>query len=630
MKVFNCVSVCFLLNLLTFCHIKAITDEDELDLMKILHNKWKGVDNTNTVRCSSISPHFPMVVAPGCAMELELYKSSFLSTFKDIHESNMINNYDYYLFQLTIQYSLSTDNSLPDNCTVLFSVSFDPYFYKDIVIDPAATTADDSVRFIFPVNPSHSFVSSALFLRFSLSFNLLNSSGEAFVEGINHLSPVMVTVKSVSVRYLIQPSKVPQLSTSDKSTSERPDLPDFTNDYSIKDHFQKYCQLLGTVHSVILNQISIDQYRYSYQQYLTLRENSSQPHPYDFQLSGSALQKSTYPRILCGIYTISTRETQIKRIFNTWGQKCHQIIFFSNHTNEEYHTIPIYPYGEESYGNMFQKTIAVIKYINKHYIREVTAEKKEDREDETVALHEKTEFDWFLIGGDDLFVIVENLVSYLQTNELIEKEMYVHRKPLYLGRKLTYPTHLKQDSFPRPVDYLQFHSGGAGYLLNVYALKALAEVLGKHDIFSEDYDKEKDICLSHLTSSEEDYYVANCLKSLSVVAFDTNGTVDDPLMITANSSHHLQRFHALPPGLYYHFNDILKKSWLYDYDNSTGSDGFFGCSSESISFHYIDSLLMENIHNYLYRCSMEVKYLYYVFHNNNHNYFDVDVYPVKV
>lgn len=44
--------------------------------------------------------------------------------------------------------------------------------------------------------------------------------------------------------------------------------------------------------------------------------------------------------------------------------------------------------GPETYGNMWQKIRAIWKYISFHY---------------------KDDFDWFVLGGDDLFMIVENL-----------------------------------------------------------------------------------------------------------------------------------------------------------------------------------------------------------------------------
>lgn len=44
--------------------------------------------------------------------------------------------------------------------------------------------------------------------------------------------------------------------------------------------------------------------------------------------------------------------------------------------------------GPEEWGNMWQKSRAIWKYIDKHY---------------------KNDFDWFVLGGDDIFIIVENL-----------------------------------------------------------------------------------------------------------------------------------------------------------------------------------------------------------------------------
>ena len=44
--------------------------------------------------------------------------------------------------------------------------------------------------------------------------------------------------------------------------------------------------------------------------------------------------------------------------------------------------------GPEDYENMWQKSRAIWKYINFHY---------------------RDDFDWFVLGGDDVFLIVENL-----------------------------------------------------------------------------------------------------------------------------------------------------------------------------------------------------------------------------
>lgn len=44
--------------------------------------------------------------------------------------------------------------------------------------------------------------------------------------------------------------------------------------------------------------------------------------------------------------------------------------------------------GPEEWENMWQKSRAIWKYIDRHY---------------------KNDFDWFVLGGDDIFLIVENL-----------------------------------------------------------------------------------------------------------------------------------------------------------------------------------------------------------------------------
>lgn len=48
--------------------------------------------------------------------------------------------------------------------------------------------------------------------------------------------------------------------------------------------------------------------------------------------------------------------------------------------------------GPEEWENMWQKSRAIWKYINFHY---------------------KDDFDWFILGGDDIFIIVENLRKVL-------------------------------------------------------------------------------------------------------------------------------------------------------------------------------------------------------------------------
>ena len=54
--------------------------------------------------------------------------------------------------------------------------------------------------------------------------------------------------------------------------------------------------------------------------------------------------------------------------------------------------------GEESYDNMWQKSRSIWKHIAAHYL---------------------DQFDFFLLGGDDMFYIVENLRAYLNSQEIV-------------------------------------------------------------------------------------------------------------------------------------------------------------------------------------------------------------------
>ena len=61
------------------------------------------------------------------------------------------------------------------------------------------------------------------------------------------------------------------------------------------------------------------------------------------------------------------------------------------------HTIRLALAGEESYDNMWQKSRSIWKYIATHYL---------------------DSFDYFLLGGDDMFYIIENLRAYLNSQEI--------------------------------------------------------------------------------------------------------------------------------------------------------------------------------------------------------------------
>lgn len=81
-------------------------------------------------------------------------------------------------------------------------------------------------------------------------------------------------------------------------------------------------------------------------------------------------------------------------------------------------------------------------------------------------------YDWFHIGGDDLFLLIENLKLYLESEEIktaanggvfLPDGTKTTQTPLLLGRRFAYMGDLNDI----------FDSGGSGYTMNKAALKLL-------------------------------------------------------------------------------------------------------------------------------------------------------------
>ena len=77
--------------------------------------------------------------------------------------------------------------------------------------------------------------------------------------------------------------------------------------------------------------------------------------------------------------------------------------------------------GEESWNNMWQKIRSIWKYVHKNY---------------------KDDFDWFLLGGDDMYFIMENLKSYLESEEIVSA------KNLQKGTSICYCTQISTICLP--------------------------------------------------------------------------------------------------------------------------------------------------------------------------------------
>jgi hypothetical protein len=110
-------------------------------------------------------------------------------------------------------------------------------------------------------------------------------------------------------------------------------------------------------------------------------------------------------------------------------------------------------------------------------------------------------FDWFVLGGDDMYLLPARLRSYLGSVEVVTAggggSGGGGRTPLYLGRPL------------RASHSLVYNTGGPGYLLNARAVAVMYNLI------------QTDACLPDARSSLEDIFVAECLSQVGVTAADT-------------------------------------------------------------------------------------------------------------
>jgi len=279
----------------------------------------------------------------------------------------------------------------------------------------------------------------------------------------------------------------------------------------------------------------------------------------DVKADAAAEQKSKEtgkprPKIMCVIFTIEKYHDKLSAISHTWGPKCDGIIYASDKTDGEIGTVNIPHEGKEEYKNIWQKNRSIWAYVYDNY-------------------YEK--YDYFHSGGDDVFILVENLRLYLESEEIQTASnggQYLpdgdeeYQVPLFLGRR-----------FAENGDMTRiFNSGGSGYTLNKAALKTLVV-------------DAMPSCMPHLHTFSEDVQVARCLRKMGVPAYDTKDEAG------------AERYMPFQPGHHLTYRPPAKKSedW-YALDCIDCKWGFDHCSDHSVAFHYIKSPLMDRMFGLLY------------------------------
>jgi hypothetical protein len=156
---------------------------------------------------------------------------------------------------------------------------------------------------------------------------------------------------------------------------------------------------------------------------------------------------SSRPKILCAVYGMEKKRDQIHAIRETWGPKCDGFFIASSRTDPTVDAIHIPQLYEDAYHNMWQKVRSMWSYIYDNYYND---------------------FDWFHIGGDDMWVIVENLREYLGSEEIqlaANGGLYLPtdsdtnnrtQTPLYLGSRWLHQSHVV------------YNTGGPGEFIHYY------------------------------------------------------------------------------------------------------------------------------------------------------------------
>lgn len=240
------------------------------------------------------------------------------------------------------------------------------------------------------------------------------------------------------------------------------------------------------------------------------------------------IRVETYPnpnrplRLLCGIYSTKKSLDRIRMIRRTWAQKCDGLVVVSDVTISELNCVQVEHRGEEAYNNMWQKLQAMWSYLYQHYYNE---------------------YDWFHVGGDDMFVITENMRAFLTSPE-IECASPDGKKPLYLGLRFAESNNMNQ----------VWATGGPGYTLNKAALKLLiVEILPKIDF-------------AHEVVSVEDMHIARAFRQWGVYPLDTRDKFGSQRYVHWKPSFVWTYIPKLPcKAWWYGCTETLAKRWGHDY-----------------------------------------------------------------
>lgn len=237
-------------------------------------------------------------------------------------------------------------------------------------------------------------------------------------------------------------------------------------------------------------------------------------------------------RILCFLNTMPrAHSTRAVHIVETWGKHCDKLLFASTITDVNLGAIGFNV--TDDHQHMWGKVKLMLQHIYKVHL---------------------DEYDWFIKGDDDMFLITENLRYMLSA--------YTPDDPIYFGYKFNTTEHK-----------LGYFSGGAGYVMSRKTVRIFVEkILTNEEFFSN--PKEPLGCHIETDERVEDWDISVCLDHYNVLAGDSRDLMKRERFLTFWPEAHL-------------FGHPDSTFWYWQRKYYWTDEGLDCCSNYTISSHYI-------------------------------------------
>eukprot|EP00968_Pinguiococcus_pyrenoidosus_P021359 scaffold2769_cov253-Pinguiococcus_pyrenoidosus.AAC.2 len=257
------------------------------------------------------------------------------------------------------------------------------------------------------------------------------------------------------------------------------------------------------------------------------------------------------PRLMCILYTTADKHySNIRVIRETWASDCDGFLVYSTETDPRIPALHIEHEGPEEYGNIWQKVRAIWKHVHANY---------------------RSRFDFFMIGGHDIFVMPENVREYLISILGSGPNARTANDNFFLGHRF------------KTAGGDVFNSGGSGYILSRGALRTFMANVNDRS------------CAPNVVSAMEDVYMARCLRDTAgILPYDTR------------DEQGRERFHPFAPSPHFYWKPAKpgqEKDWYEKYSVWGIGLGAKCCAPDSVSFHYLKRpAMVRHLYSLLYPC----------------------------